>query len=177
MNRGVSVRKCGVLSILIVSIASFSLAADHAFIKFEGLDGGSLDSLHNRWCDLVSFDQSIYRKASATGPSRRSVGADLKDIVVIKTLDKASPKLAEAVCNGKVFPKVEIHLTTSNKTYFAYELQNVQVTAYSVSNSASPTDPPIEKVSLKFEKIKVVYTEFDASGRPKGTTVYEWDVR
>jgi type VI secretion system Hcp family effector len=96
-------------------------------------------------------------------------------------LDKASPKIAESVCNGKVFPKVEIHLTASytdagRVTYYAYELTNVLVTSYNISGSGQSEDVPTEDFALNFEEIKVIYTEADAKGKTKGNVEYSWRV-
>ena len=100
-----------------------------------------------------------------------------------KSSNTKSPKLAEAICTGKVFPKVEIHLTGPSEgsacqgTFYAYELRNVQITSYKVTGSnplanalIAPTpdnilpysgpfivqavDAPVEEVSLNFEEIK-----------------------
>jgi type VI secretion system secreted protein Hcp len=100
---------------------------------------------------------------------------------VTKELDKSSPKLAEAVCKGKVFPKVEIHLTASytdagRVTYYAYELKNVQVVDYNISGSGQSDAVPAESMSLNFEEIKVTYTEADSKGKKKGNVEYEWKV-
>jgi type VI secretion system secreted protein Hcp len=105
----------------------------------------------------------------------------LEDIVLVKELDKSSPKLAEAICRGAVFPIVVIHLTASfgdagRVTYFAYELKNVRITSYSIGGSARSADRPTEQLSLNFEEIKVTYTELDERGEAKGNVEYSWKV-
>jgi type VI secretion system secreted protein Hcp len=152
-----------------------------AFIKFDGVDGEAQDSEHKAWSDLVSLNQEIYKPSAGTGPTRRRGDAVLEDIQVAKELDKSSPKLAEAVCKGKVFPKVDIHFTASytdsgRTTYYAYELKNVSVSSYSVSGAGSSEDVPVESLSLNFEEIKVTYTETDATGSKKGNVEYQWKV-
>ena len=181
---------------------------DHscAYIKFDGIDGESQNAGHEGWSEIVSFDQWIHRPESgATGTARRRGDVVLEDIVLVKQLDKASPKLAEAMCTGEVFPKVEIHLTgpsegsTCSGTFYICELKNVMITSYEVSGSnplayelvipapdvtmpsAGPfivqaVDSPIEELSLHFEEIKVTYTECDSSGKSKGNIEYSWKV-
>lgn len=105
----------------------------------------------------------------------------MDDINIVKELDKASPKLAESMCNGKVFPKVEIHVTASytdagRVTYYAYELKNVKVSNYNIGGSGQSEDVPTEQMSLNFEEIKVTYTENDAAGKKKGNVEYTWKV-
>jgi type VI secretion system secreted protein Hcp len=151
-----------------------------AYIKFDGVDGESLAKGHEKWSDLIDFSQAVHKiGAGATGAARRRGTPVLEDVQCKKLLDKASPKLAEAVCNGKVFPKVEIHLKnatldSSRETYYKYELKNVLVTSYNVQGGSQ--DKPMESFSLNFEEIKVTYTEMDAKGNKKGDTQYGWDV-
>ena len=186
--------------------AAEPLAHSSAYIKFEGIDGESQNEGHEGWSEIVSFSQGIHKPDSgATGSTRRRGDVVLEDIVLVKQLDKASPKLAEAICKGKVFPKVEIHLTgpsegsTCSGTFYAYELTNVMITSYKVSGSnplayalvvpvpdvtmpsagpfiAQAVDAPMEEMSLNFEEIKVTYTECDSSGMAKGNVEYSWKV-
>ncbi len=145
-----------------------------AYIKFDGIDGEAKDKDHDKWSDILSFNQGCAQPgAGATGPTRRRGDVILNDVVIVKELDKSSPKIAEAVCKGKVFPKVEIHMTASytdegRVTYYAYELTNAQVTSYNISGNGQSEDVPVEDVSVNFEEIKVTYTENDEKGKKKG---------
>ena len=153
-----------------------------AYIKFDGVDGEAQDKDHKNWSDILAFSQGIQQPGSAaTGPTRRRGDVILEDIHVTKELDKASPKIAESVCKGKVFPKIEIELTASytdagRVTYFRYELKNALVTSYNLAGSAQSEDVPAEDFSLNFEEIKVTYTEADSAGKSKGNVEYQWKV-
>lgn len=151
------------------------------FIKFEGIDGEAQDKDHNGWSDLVSFDQVIHTPGTSTDLTRRRGDVTLEDILVTKELDKSSPKLAEAICKGSVFPKIEIHMTASytdggRLTYYAYELKNVMITSYTVGGATATDEVPMESFSLNFEEIRVTYTETDSSGKSKGNIEYSWKV-
>jgi len=154
-----------------------------AFIKFDGVDGECTDDKHKAWSDLLSFSQSLHQPGgSRTGAARRRGDVILDDIVCVKELDKASPKIAESICLGKVFPKVEIDVTASytnagRVTYYRYELKNVLVTSYSISGAAQSEEVPTEQFSLNFEEIKVTYTENDSKGKKKGNIEYQWKVQ
>jgi type VI secretion system secreted protein Hcp len=153
-----------------------------AYIKFDGVDGEAQDKDHRNWSDVTTFSQGLMRPgSSATGATRRRGDVVVEDIHVTKELDKASPKIAERVCTGNVFPKVEIHLTASytdagRVTYYAYELKNVLVTNYNISGSGQSEDVPMEDFSLNFEELKVTYTECDQKGKSKGNIEYTWKV-
>ena len=152
------------------------------YIKFDGVDGEAKDKDNDKWSDIISFSQGVSQPGGgATGPTRRRGDAILDDVVCVKELDKASPKLAESVCKGKIYPKVEIHLTASTTaagrvTYYAYELKNVMVTSYNISGSGQSEDVPTEEFSLNFEEIKVAYTETDSKGKSVGNIEYTWKV-
>lgn len=153
-----------------------------AYIKFDGIDGEANDKEHKNWSDILSFSQGVSKPGGGTtGPTRRRGDTILDDIVVVKELDKASPKIAESVCKGKVFPKVEIHLTASytdagRVTYYAYELTNVQVISYNINGSGQSEDVPTEDLAFNFEEIKTTYTETDSKGSEKGQIEYSWKV-
>ena len=105
----------------------------------------------------------------------------LEDLACTKQIDKASPIIARAVCNGKVFRKVEIHVTasctgSSRETYFAYKLKNVQVARYVLSGSGQSEQVPVEDFRLNFEEITVTYTENDTTGSTRGNVEFSWDV-
>lgn len=153
-----------------------------AYIKFDGIDGEAQDKDHKAWSDLLSFQQAISQTGGgATGPTRRRGDVILDDVTCTKELDKASPKLAESICKGKIHPKVEIHVTASTTdagrvTYYAYELKNVMVTSYDISGAGQAEDVPTESFSLNFEEIMVTYTEVDREGKTKGKVEYTWKV-
>ncbi len=162
-------------------VSSSSGGSGSMYIRFDGLDGEAQDKDHSGWCDALSFSQGQSSAGGGTGATRRRGDVLMEDIVVVKELDKASPKLAEAVCQGEVFPRVEIHLTTSltdagRVTYYAYELKNVRIVSYHISGSGQSEDVPTEEISLSFEEIKVIYTEFDSAGKAKGNVEYLWRV-
>ena len=175
------------------------------YVKFEGIDGESKSKDHEGWSEIVSFSQAIHKPGASTDISRRRGDVVLEDIIIVKQIDKASPKLAEAICTGKVFPKVEIHLTGPSEgsscqgTFYAYELKNAMITSYEVTGSnplayalvapapdsilpysgpfiVQAVDAPMEEITINFEEVKATYTECDSTGKSKGNIQYSWKV-
>jgi type VI secretion system secreted protein Hcp len=151
------------------------------FIKFDGVDGEAQDKDHKGWSDLLSMSWGLHKAgAGATGQTRRRGVATVEDVVCTKEYDKASPKLAESVCTGKVFPKVEIHNTATyaenRATFLKYELKNVLVTSQNVSAAGGGDAVPTESFSLNFEEVKQTYVEYDAGGKKKGNVEMSWKV-
>jgi type VI secretion system secreted protein Hcp len=176
-----------------------------AYIKFEGIDGESQTADHKGWSEIVAFSQGFSSPSSGTGATRRRGDLTVDDIVIVKQVDKASPKLADAMCKGKAFATVEIHLTGPSAgsacegTFYVYELKNVVITSYKVTGSnplayaliapapdlilpysgpfiVQAVDAPMEEISLNFEEIKVTYTECDSTGKKKGNIEYSWKI-
>jgi len=123
-----------------------------AYIKFDGVDGEATDKDHKGWSDLLSLSESSTIPSDSVSTSTRGEVV-LEDIVVVKELDKSSPKLAESIVMGKVFPKVLINLCSEDESdcYLSYELVNVMITSYSISSSENQI--PVEEISLSFEKM------------------------
>lgn len=102
----------------------------HIFMKVEGIDGEAQEQAHKDWCNVISFKQA-HAMISAGGGTREGDVA-FEEIRVVKPIDKASPKLALAVCNGTTFATVKIHVTGSYGgskrlvKYYGYELLNVR---------------------------------------------------
>jgi type VI secretion system secreted protein Hcp len=152
------------------------------FIKFDGIDGEAKDKDHKAWSDLLSMSWGLHRAgAGQTGQTRRRGVVTVEDVVCTKEFDKSSPKLAESVCTGKVFPKVEIHDTTTygegnRATFLKYELKNVLVSSHNVSAAGSGDAVPTESMSLNFEEVKQTYVEYDSGGKKKGNVEMTWKV-
>ncbi|MGV8073236.1 MAG: Hcp family type VI secretion system effector [Syntrophobacteraceae bacterium] len=152
------------------------------FIKFDGIDGECNDKDHKNWSDLLAMSWGLHKAgAGATGQTRRRGVVTVEDVVITKELDKASPKLSESVCTGKVFPKVEIHDTTTygegnRAAFLKFELKNVMVSSFNLSAAGGGDAVPTESVSLNFEEIKQTYVEYDSKGSKKGNVEMSWKV-
>ena len=167
------------LSLAIITTLNTDAAA---YIKIGDIKGEARGDGHEEWIDVLSFNQGIHRpKGGMTGATRRRSSAKFSDLVVVKELDKASPKLAESVATGTVIPEAVLDLTVETDqgevTYYRYELKNVMVTSYQIS-SDNPDLLPVESFSLNFEEIKVTYTglEINADGTPSAVSEFNWKV-
>ena len=161
-------------------VLSTTTAFADGFVQFEGISGESTDKDHKNWIDITSFEQGASSPSSSSSRTGRSrAAAQFSDIKITKGLDAASPKLAEALAQGKAFSRVKLQLTASlggtRTTYYEVELKNVRITSYQVGGSADGA--PTEELSLNFEEIKVTYTKHDANGKKAGSVSYTWKLR
>lgn len=148
-------------------------ASAAGYIKFDGVDGEATQKDHKNWCEVSSMSMGT-RRAAGTGSTAGR--AEPNEFTVAKKTDRSSPKLMEAVCLGKVIPKVELHLTEENADdepiYYVVELENVLVTSYSLGSSGD--SQPVDQISMNFERIKVTHVDHD--GSKGGNVEFEWKV-
>ena len=145
-----------------------------AFAKYDGIDGESKDTNHDKWIDILSIDWGAHKPGGgATGQSRRRGGAVVEDITLTIEYEKSSPLLQEKCLMGEIIPKLELELTSTyggaRATYLIYELTNVMVTSFQTNASGNDdAGPPTVVIGNNFEEIKVTYTEFDDTGSSQG---------
>jgi len=155
-----------------------------AFLKIGGIPGESTDSKHKEWIEVLSYRHEITMPLMIGVGGARSAGlCEHQDFSVVKTLDKASPKLALSCCTGSevTSPGVPIRLElckASGEKYMEYLMHDVIVTAVKPSGNAQGGEAlPIEEVSFNYGKIEWTYTEYDPdTGLPKGDVHAHWDV-
>ena len=170
------------LTAIILLISDLQAAG---YIKFDGVDGEVVVSEYAGWSEFVSVSQRISRENAneqASGFSRRALeGAEFDALVIIKPLDKASLKYAEAVLKNRVFPKVFIEWVYESENgplpYYRYALENARVTEYfskGVANSESYETGIHEEITVDFESITMTYTVYDEQGNPQGNVEFSW---
>lgn len=153
-----------------------------AYVKYDGIDGESKDSKHDKWCDALSIDWGAHKPGGgATGQSRRRGSAICEDVTLTFEYEKAAPKLLEKCLKGEIIPKLEIEQTATyggaRATYLKWELTNVMVTSFQTNASGNDeAGPPTVVVGNNFEEIKVTYTEYDDAGSSKGNVETSWKV-
>jgi type VI secretion system secreted protein Hcp len=149
------------------------------YAKFEGINGESTDNKHKDWVEIQSFEFSMAVPGSVSGTSRRRGDVVVNDIFITKSVDKSTPKLMEALSSSTVIGEVIIDVVRPSgdkDTYYRYELTNVLVTSYQSGGEASGITAG-DVLSLNFEEIKVIYTEFDISlGSMKGKIEWTWRI-
>ena len=111
------------VSLILVGVNDAEAAG---YIKFDGIDGEATDNNHKNWINLLAFDNDFIPLANSS--STKGETNVLDEIVISKNLDKSSPKLAEAIAMGKIFPKVLIELCNDGfQCLLSYDLTNVMM--------------------------------------------------
>ena len=155
-----------------------------AFLKIDGVPGESTASKHKDWIEILSYSTGVSQLGSgsaSSGGARSAERANLQDFSIVKTLDKASPKLNLFCCNGTHIKEVVVtlHRATGDKQkYMEYKMSDVIVSSVRPGGSAKGGEAlPLEEVSFNYGKIEWIYTETDhQTGKPKGDVKGHWDL-
>ena len=128
------------------------------FLKIDGVPG-EVAAVGREGSILVeAFSHGLTQpttilSSGATGAVERSIHQDFS---IVKTLDRASPKLAEAVCNGKQIAEITVELaraTGDKQKFMTYKLTDVIVSSVTPQGSAQGTDErPLEEVTFNYGK-------------------------
>jgi type VI secretion system secreted protein Hcp len=113
--------------------------------------------------------------SSANGTGGNSGNVAISDLVITKTLDKATPKLFDQALNGVAAPEVDILFVAPNTTqpYMEIILNNVLVSGYTMNSSG---DVPTESMTLNFTKVQFVYTAQNPAGGTNVITSLPWNI-
>lgn len=154
------------------------------FLKIDGVPGECTDDKHKDWIEILSYSHGLSQPGSgsvSSGGARSAERCDHQDFSVVKTLDKASPKLALFCCNGTHVQNIKMELcraTGDKQKYMEYVLNDVIVAGVRPGGTAQGGESlPLEEVSFNYGKIEWVYTETDhRTGKPKGDVKTHWDL-
>jgi type VI secretion system secreted protein Hcp len=155
-----------------------------AFLKVDGIPGESQDDKHKEWIEILSYSVGATQRAtgsSSSGGARSGERADLSDFTIVKTIDKASPKLWFSVCKGDHIKEVtlQLHRATGDKQkYMEYKLSDVLVSSIRPGGSSQGGESlPLEEVSFNYGKIELTYTATDQkTGKAAGDVKAHWSV-
>jgi len=152
------------------------------FLKIATIPGESTDDKHKDWIEILSYSHALSQPSSleASAHGGRSSGrVDMADFSVVKTLDKASPKLALACCKGEHIQEVTLELCRAGgdkRKYMTYKMTDVLVASVRPGGSAKGTEGlPLEETAFRFGKIEWEYTQLDAKGGAAGNVAAKWD--
>ena len=152
------------------------------FLKVDGIDGESTDEAHDKWIEVLSYSHGLSLPSSgslSSGISRSAERSDHQDFSVVKTLDKASPKLALSCSNGKHIAEVTLvlrHDGGDKPQFMEYKMTDVIVSSVGYHGSVGTEARPVEEVTFNYAKIEWTYTELDSDGKAKGDVKTYWDV-
>ncbi len=141
------------------------------FIKRDGIIGECSDKNHQGWVDVLTISWNVSRKiisATSTRGDRESSNAIISDLVIIRRMDKATPKIFIESCCG-LGKDLEIHLTKTGQgngsdIFMSYVLRNAIISGYRVKAHKDDLNRPNEEIRISFTAIETRYTPYDERG-------------
>jgi type VI secretion system secreted protein Hcp len=151
------------------------------FLKIDGIDGESTDDKHKNWIEILSYSFGVAQMASSSAQSATSSGtggrADFQDLSIVKSMDKATPKIFLACAKGETIKEVTLELCKAGgdkQKYMEYKLSDVIIS--STSTGGGGGGDPTESVTFNFGKIQETYTQINREGRPAGNVAAGWSL-
>ncbi|MBI3897622.1 MAG: type VI secretion system tube protein Hcp [Gammaproteobacteria bacterium] len=143
------------------------------FMTLDGVQGESADKGHSKWIDVAYFQWGTKRlitSATSTRGDRESSNAVIRDLLIRRFMDRATPQLFIESCCG-VGKTVTLHLTKTGvgggaDVYMKYVLKNALVSSYYVAGTREDTFRPVEHYKISFIELECRYTPYDENGKP-----------
>ena len=158
------------------------------FIKFDGIEGESLASGHEKWIDVLSWSwgasQPSERMAAGAGAGKAGTPS-IQVLSIGKRLDKSSPLLYQSCAAGKVIKLVTLDVVEErgselklSQLGLELKLTNTLVSSVRTSQDLNLGDdtPPLEVLTLNFSKVDMTYNEYDAAGKLLSSPYWRFDL-
>ncbi len=184
-------RISSVTSIVVVLAGILSLRGTshaqtfEAYLKIGDWKGEVTDpQQYVDWIEALSYSHRISNPVDPQNPipGGRSMHEEFR---IVKSLDRTTPLIALAVCNGNKIDTVTLILTKRDpegvmREYMEYKMEGVIISmvspgaAQAIAGSAGSA--PIEEVAFVYEKITWKYTPRKPDGTPDAPVETSWDV-
>jgi type VI secretion system secreted protein Hcp len=144
--------------------------AKHGLIK-----GESQDDEHKDEIEVLSWSWGMQSKI-AIGGGGSTGKATINELKVVKKVDAASTALMNALRTNELIQTGVLTARRAGKgqhEYLKITIGQGRLTALDIEvDPGSSSAELIERLSLSFNKIEVVYTPQGPDGQPKGSTVF-----
>jgi len=149
------------------------------FIKIGALKGESRDKVHKEEIDVLAWSWGASNSGSAhVGGGAGAGKVNVQDLSFTKYVDKTTPALLLATCNGKHFPEATLIVRKAGEKpleYITIKLTEVLVTSMSEGGSGGE-DRLTENVTLNFAKVAYTYVPQDDKGGAGTAIPMSWDI-
>ncbi len=132
------------------------------FLKIDGIPGESQDAKHKDEIDVLSFSFGVTNAQRGKGSTN--------DFSIVKFMDKASPLLFMAACEGDRLPKA---IFTARKAgerpqeFLKVTFTDILISSVAPGGSTGGQETlPMESLSLNFAKVEIMFTPENPDGTP-----------
>ena len=164
--------------------SSASAGAGDMFLSVKGaqhgkINGEAQDQKHQDEIEVLGWSWGMQGKSSLGGGTS-SGKVTVRELRIIKRVDKASTALMSALRINEVINEAVLTLRKQGKSpleYLIIKMERGRVLAVEVeAGDSTGGSSLVERVSFSFNKITVQYTPQGGDGLPQGPTTYqdEW---
>jgi type VI secretion system secreted protein Hcp len=151
--------------------------AESMWIKMPDVKGEATDAEHKDEIDIDSYSWGMVHPIDSSGTGQSIGESRASELVVSKSICKATPNLMKFCLNAKSFPEVLLTCRKRGENpidYLKITMKNAVVS--SVQNNGSGEGVAVnESVSFAFTAVKVEYTPQKEDGTPDASVSVEWD--
>lgn len=148
-------------------------------LKIEGVDGESVIQDHEDEIDVLAWSWGMSQSGSMhVGGGAGSGKVNIQDVSLTKYVDKSSPSLMRACCNGEHLTEATLTVRKAGKDaldYLKIKMSPVLVTSLDTGGSGGD-DRLTENVTLNFAKVEVGYTPQKKDGTGDAEISLIWNV-
>jgi type VI secretion system secreted protein Hcp len=149
------------------------------FIKIGDVKGESKDSKHGGEIDVLAWSWGLSNSGTAhVGTGAGAGKVNVQDISFTHYIDKASPSLMLACCNGKHFPEATLTVRKAGEQpveYVTMKLTDLLITSISTGGSGGE-DRLTENVTLNFAKFEFQYLPQEKDGKAGDPIPVGWNI-
>jgi type VI secretion system secreted protein Hcp len=156
------------------------MAVDY-FLKIDGIDGESKDSVHKNEIDLMSWSWGASQTGSSAAGGGSAAGkVSMQDFHFVMKVNKSTPKLILVCAGGDHIKKATLTCRkagTTQQEFLVYNFYDFLVSSYQTGGSTGGDEIPSEQVSLNYSKMDIQYKEQQADGSLGGPIMAGWDLK
>src|SRR4051794_14380931 len=151
------------------------------YLKIDGIEGESQDSMHKGEIEIDSFSWGQTQSGTAGFGAGDGAGkVVMHDIQFTMMVNKSSPKVALACASGEHIKKAVLVCRKAGKEqqeFLKYTFSDLLVSSFQTGGSRHSDVVPVDQFSFNFAKIECEYKEQRADGTLGGTIPMRWDVK
>jgi type VI secretion system secreted protein Hcp len=149
------------------------------FLKLDDLKGESRDDKHKDETEVLAWSWGMSQSGSThTGSGGGAGKVSVQDLSLTKYVDKSSPMLQLACCNGKHFKECLLTVRKAGENpleYLKITMKEVIITSVSTGGSGGE-DRLTENVTLNFAEFKTEYTPQKPDGSGDAAIEASWNI-
>jgi len=152
--------------------------AVNMFLKLDGVEGESTDDMHAGEIAVLSWSWGLQQASASLVGSGAGGKVKVNDLLVTKHVDKASPRLMLACCNGKHFEEALLTVRKAGETpveYIKITMKQVFVSSMSIDGT-DEQDRPTETIGFSFGEFQSQYTPQKPDGTADATIEMGWNI-